>query len=121
MLELVQIICLDLEVFVDLIRLLLKLADLLPIICELHINTLCLSIQFCFTFFSLPIEVFSFLGALLDKHLYLTNQLLTLVDYFSKQLQLMAIGKLEVAIDTDGVRVRIRLGQTPFHLTVVAD
>ena len=33
----------------------------------------------------------------------------------------MAIGKLEVAIDADGVRVRIRLRQTTLHLTISAD
>ena len=33
----------------------------------------------------------------------------------------MTIGQLEVAIDADGVRVRICLRQTPLHLTVGTD
>ena len=117
-LQFVQIVCLDLQVLINLVRFLLKHAVLLSDLLKIEFVTLVFSLQVCLSFLFSLVKELRCPFSLLYKRLHLTDELFSFRDNLVEELQLMAVSELEVTIDAYGVDISIGFAQPSFDLAI---
>ena len=120
-LQFIQIVCLDLQVLVDLVRFLFKHAVLLSDLLKIEFVPLVFSLQVRLSFLFPFVEKFSCALSLFHQRLHLRDKLFPLRDNLVEQLKLVAVSELEVTIDAYGVDISIGFAQPSLDLAIGAN
>ena len=117
----IQIVCLYLQVLLDLIWLHLEFMLLLSFALQFRLHAQLLALEFFFAVLFPKGEYFDSVFGLLDKQTDFVDEFFALKHYFTVQLQLMAVRQLEVAVNANWIHFCVRLWQPSFHLAIWTD
>lgn len=105
--QLVQVVCLDLKVLFDLVRLELQLTLILTLALNLSFHALLFASKLGLLLFFVAVQSFYCSVSLLNESSDFVYQLFSANDNFVVQLQLMTISELKVALDAHWVHLTI--------------
>ena len=105
--QLVQVVCLDMKVLFDLVRLELQLTLILTLALNLGFHALLFASKLSLLLFFVAVQSFYGSVSLLNESSDFVYQLFSANDNFVVQLQLMAISELKVAQDAHWVHLTI--------------